>query len=245
MKSGMAVLGSAHELHPSAAPAPRASARLAGLLYLVVAVAAGVAHFYVPGQLIVPGDAARTASNIQAHELLFRAGIASEYVVLLSEVALSILLYILLKPAGATLALIAAAFRLVMTAIHGLNLLNAFMVLRLLASPDLRASFGGAQLPALVRLFLDAHHDGFAIGIVFLIPHVFILGYLIVVSGYIPRLLGVLFLLAGCGYLIDSAAQLVVPGYGATPALLALPIAVAEIAFPLWLLFGGVKNARP
>lgn len=242
MESHIASFGNAQPARQRAARSPRAIARVAGVLYLLIAVAAGVAHFYVPGQLIVPGDSASTAHNLVTRESLFRLGIASEYVVLLSEVALSVLLYVLLRPVRATLALIAAAFRLVMTAIHGINLLNSFLVLRLIGNTGTEAAFGGAQVTTLVRLFLDAHHDGFAIGIVFLIPHMFIIGYLIYVSGYIPRLLGVLFLLAGCGYLIDSAAQLFVPSYGATPALLALPIAVAEIAFPLWLLIKGVDR---
>lgn len=67
------------------------------------------------------------------------------------------------------------------------------------------------------------------------------LGYLIFRSGYFPKILGVLFILAACGYLIDSTALLFVPSYGTTPAILALPIAIAEIAFPLWLLIKGVN----
>jgi hypothetical protein len=52
------------------------------------------------------------------------------------------------------------------------------------------------------------------------------------------------YLLAGCCYLIDSPSLLLVPGYDATPALFALLIAVAEIAFPLWLLIKGVNGAQ-
>lgn len=223
---------------------PLAIARLAGLLYLLIAAAAAVTHGYVPAQLIVAGDAAATVDRIAAAEPLFRLGIAAEYVILLSEVALCVLLYALFRPVSAVLALMMTAFRLVMTAIHGANMLNQFVVLSLSGEGATAALLASGQRDPLVALFLDAYGAGFAIGIVFLIPHVFLLGYLVLVSGFLPRLLGLLLLLAGCCYLLDSVALLVMPGYAETPAVVALLIAVAEIAFPLWLLIKGVDVER-
>lgn len=226
----------------TAETSPLIYVRSAGVLYLLITVAAVIAHFYVPSQLIVSGDAAATASNIMASEWLFRiGGIGSELVVLLSEIVLSVLLYVLLKPVSKTLSLVAAVSRLAMTTIHGLNLLNYFFVLQLLSGADYLSVFQADQRHALASLFLDAHSYGFTIGIAFLSLHVFVLGYLILKSGYIPRILGVLFLIAAFGYLIDSFAILLSPNYETTPVFLALPIAIAEIAFPLWLLFKGVN----
>lgn len=131
-----------------------------------------------------------------------------------------------------------------MTVIHAVNLLNYFFVLLLLGGGDYLTVFAADQLQALALFFLDAHSYGFTIGIVFFAPHVFLLGYLIFRSGYFPRALGVLFLLAACGYLFDSIGLLLLPGYSATPALVALLIAIAEIAFPLWLLIKGVNGAQ-
>lgn len=241
MKSTIATLGNMRLANRTADHSPRGMTRLAGFLYLVIVVASIVAHFYVPSQLMVPGDAAATANNILAAEPLFRAGIGSEIVILLCEIVLSIVLYVLFKPVSKTLSLVAMVFRLAMTTIHAINLLNSFFVLLLLSGTDGLAAFTTDQLHALVLLFLNAHHYGFTIGIVFLAPHVFLLGYLIFKSGYFPRILGILFLLAACGYLVDSTALLFVPSYGATPAFLALPIAIAEIAFPLWLLVKGAN----
>lgn len=223
---------------------PLAMARLAGLLYLLIAAAAAVTHAYVPAQLIVAGDVAATVGRIGAAEPLFRLGIAAEYVILLSEVALCVLLYALFRPLGATLALMMVSFRLVMTAIHGANMLNQFVVLNLSGEGATTALVAPGQQELLVALFLDAYQAGFAIGIVFLVPHVFLLGYLVLVSGFLPRPLGLLLLLAGCGYLIDSIGLLALPGYTETPAVVALIIAVAEIAFPLWLLFKGIDGER-
>lgn len=221
---------------------PIVLARIAGVLYLIITIAAIFAHFYVPGELIVAGDPAATASNIAASENLFRVGmIGSELVILLSEIVLSVVLYVLFRPVNKTLSLLAAVSRLAMTTIHGLNLLNYYFVLQLLSGAEYLAVFEPNQVQALVSLFLDAHSYGFTIGVAFLVPHVLILGFLIFQSGYFPKVLGILFVLAGIGYLVDTTALLLVPGYETTPGIIALVIAVAEIAFPLWLLIKGVK----
>ena len=221
---------------------PQKTARLAGVLYLMITLAAIVAHQYVPSNLIVQGDAAATTNNIRSSEELLRVGaVGSELIILLSEIILSVLLYVLLKPVNKTLALLAAVSRLVMTTIHGINLLNYYFVLMLVGGSGYLSVFDPEQISGLVMLFLDAHSYGFTIGIAFLTLHVFILGYLIYQSGYFPKLLGVLFFAAGFGYLIDSFALLLSPNYATTPVFLAIPIAIAELAFPLWLLIKGVN----
>ncbi|MCA9929352.1 MAG: DUF4386 domain-containing protein [Anaerolineales bacterium] len=224
---------------------PSVYARIAGVLYLIITIAAIFAHFVIPEQFIVPGDAAATAVNIATSESLFRIGVVgSELIVLLSEIMLSVVLYVLLKPVNKTLSLVAAVSRLVMTTIHGLNLLNYYFVLQLLTGGDYLTVFGQEQVNALVTLFLDAHSIGFTIGIAFLVLHVLILGYLIYQSGYFPKLLGILFIAAGVGYLFDTTGLLLVPGYTTTPDLIAMVIAIAEIAFPIWLLVKGVNSDR-
>lgn len=224
---------------------PSAYARIAGILYLIIAVAAVFAHNVIPEQFIIPGDAAATAANIAANEVMFRVGtIGSELVILLSEIVLSVVLYVLLKPVNKTLALIAAVSRLAMTTIHGLNLLNYFFVLQLANGGPMTTAFAPEQVQALMTLFLDAHSIGFTIGIAFLVPHMLIMGYLIMQSGYFPKVLGILFIAAGIAYLFDTIGLLLVPGYTTTPGLIALVIIVAELAFPIWLLVKGVDMER-
>ncbi|GAB5426447.1 MAG: DUF4386 domain-containing protein [Crocinitomicaceae bacterium] len=223
---------------------PMLLARIAGVLYVIITIAAIIAHMVVPEQLIVAGDATTTASNITSNEGLFRMAIGSELILLLSEVVLSIILYVLLKPVNRMVSLIAAVSRLVMTTIHGLNLLNYFFVLVLLSGADYLNVFNTEQINSFVMLFLEAHAYGFAIGIAFLIIHVFALGYLIFKAGYVPRILGVLFIFAGFGYLVDSVGILLLPAYETTPALAAIVIAIAELAFPIWLLVKGVNRER-
>ena len=219
------------------------NARFAGVLYLIITVAAIIAHMYVPSTIIVPEDAAATVNNIKNSETLFRfGGIGGELIILLSELVLAVLLYELLKPVNKTLSAMAAISRLMMTTIHGMNLINYFFVLTLVSGAGFLSAFEAGQLNSLVMLFLEAHSIGFTIGIAFLTVHVFVLGYLIVKSGYFPKVLGILFIIAGLGYLLDSFALLLLPSYQTTPIYFALPIAIAEIAFPLWLLIKGVNK---
>jgi hypothetical protein len=218
-------------------------ARVAGVLYLLITVLSIPVHFVIPAQLIVDGDAAATAGKIMVSTGLFRMGIGAELLILLSEIGLTVLLYVLLKPVSNTLSLVAAVSRLVMTMIHGANLLNHFIVLLLLGGAGSLAVFAPNQLQALGMVFLNAYDYGFTTGIVFLVLHASILGYLIIKSGYFPRILGVLFMIASLGYLVDSFSHVLIPNYKTGPVYLALPIALAEIAFPVWLLIKGV-NAR-
>lgn len=228
--------GNKHSIHQMA--------RSAGALYLLIAVVAGFTYFYVPSQLITPGNAAATATNIAASGTLFRLGIGGELVIFLSEIILSVLLYVILRPVSKTLSLVAAVSRLAMTAIHGLNLLNHLIVLLLLSGTAYLTVFEPAQLIALAMLFLDAHDIGYTIGIVFFALSTGTLGYLIFKSGYLPKALGALFLVASLGYFIDSFSLLLIPSYKDTPAVIAMTIAIAEIAFPLWLLIKGVNTDK-
>jgi hypothetical protein len=220
------------------------TARLAGVLYLLLTFISIPVHFIIPSQLIVAGDAVATASNIITSQGLFRMGIAAELILLLCEVVLTVLLYLLLRPVNKTLSLVAAASRFVMTIIHGANLLNHFIVLLLLGGAGYLTVFAPNQLQAFAMTFINAYEYGFTIGIVFLVLHASIVGYLIFKSGYFPRILGLLFIIASVGYLIDSFSHILIPNYKTGPVYIAIPIAIAEIAFPLWLLIKGVKEEK-
>jgi len=86
----------------------------------------------VRSRLIVHGNAAATASGIPASPGLFRAGFLADSLMVLCDVGLAVLLYVLLKPAGRTLALAALFFRLTQTAVIAMNLLNFHAALLLL-----------------------------------------------------------------------------------------------------------------
>lgn len=180
-----------------------------------------------------------------ASESLFRFGIASDLIMIISDVALALIFYVLLKPVSNSLSLLAAFFRLAQAAILGINLLTLFFVLQLLNGADFLVVFGTEQLYALSMLFLNAHGIGYSIGLVFFGVHCFILGYLVFKSGYFPSILGILLLVASLGYLIDSFAKVLLSNYKTYEATFTLavfaPAFIAELSMCLWLLFKGVK----
>jgi hypothetical protein len=206
-----------------------------------MAVFAPFGMMYVPSTLIVPGDANTTANHIMASEGLFRLGIASDSVVLLIEIVLTVLLYVLLKPVSKTLSLVAAFARLAMTVIQGINLLNYFIVLLLLSGAGYLTVFAPDQLHALVLLFLNAHEYVVLVWGLFFGLHLFVLGYLVYKSGYIPKLLGILLVIASFCYLTQSFGNILLPKYEEIYATIGF-LSIIEIAFPLWLLIRGVKD---
>jgi hypothetical protein len=229
----------------TAEPSLRKAARIAGLLYLTIIVAGIFAQFVVRSSLIVPGDATATADNIVASEGLFRLGIAGDLIMIMCDVALALVFYVLLKPVNRSLALLAAFFRLAQAAALGINLLNLFFVLQLLSGADYLAVLGADQSNALVLLFLDAHATGYRIALVFFGLSIFVLGYLLVRSGYFPRILGIGMIVAAFGYLIDSSANFLLPNYSDYEAVFSVvvfaPAIIAELSLCLWLLWKGVN----
>lgn len=212
---------------------------------MAIIVSGIFAEFFVRSSLIVRGDAASTARNITASESLFRMGIASDLVMIVSDVALALLFYVLLKPVSKSLSLLAAFFRLAQAAVLGINLLALFFVLQLLSGAEYLKVFEPSQLDAMAMLFLQGHSIGYSIGLVFFGIHCFILGYLVFKSGYFPRILGILLMIASIGYLTDSFAKVLLHDYDhyeATFLLLVFaPAFIAELSMCLWLLLKGVK----
>ena len=220
----------------------RKAARVAGFGLLIMLIPAIFANFFVFPSLIVPGDAATTANNIMANEGLFRAGIGSWLIVITLDVVIAWALYVLLKQANKSLSLLAAWFRLMHAAIFGITLLNLVFVSVLLSGADYLTVFETSQLHALVSLFLNGYNYGFNIGLFFFSFHLGILGYLVYKSGYIPRILGVLLIVASLGYLIESAGTILWPNYpDVLTTVLTVPGFIGEVALAFWLLFKGGK----
>jgi Domain of unknown function (DUF4386) len=227
------------------ATSPQVYARVAGLIWVLVAIMAPFAEFFVRQRLIVPGDVAATANNIVASQSLFRAGFASDLIVFVIEVALAAVLYMLFRPVSRTLALVMSFARLAMVAVLGLNLLNMLTALQLLTSADYAAAFEKGQLQAMAFVFLNAQSSGYALGMVFFGLHLGVLGYLVYQSGFLPRILGILMVVSALGYLADSFTGFLVPQYSDTLAMVVVVTAlIGELPLTLWLLVKGVNVAR-
>lgn len=217
-------------------------ARIAGLLFVVSLIVGGFGEFVVPNALIVSTDAGATANGIRASESLFRLGFASYLIEAVCDVALTLVLYVLLRPAGRDLALLAVFLRLVATAVFAGAEALYFAALPILRGADALAAFPSDQLDALALLSLKVSSQGGTVSMVFYGVAFALFGVLIVRSGYLPRLLGVLLVLAGAAFVARSFAVVLAPAY-ASP-LLYVPVPLAGLALTVWLLVRGVDVPR-
>jgi len=221
----------------------RQAALIAGVGYLVSFVFA----FYAGADFVSagPGVSVTTSIDNMANEALFRSGIASWLIVLVLDVVVAWALYILLKPVSKSLSLLAAWFRLIFTAIAGIALLNLLSALQLSKGVDYLTAFTADQLQAQVILYLNAYWELTLIAWVFFGLHIFLLGYLIFKSGYIPRVLGVLLIVASIGYQINSFATFLLPNIAKSAEILLavtiMPAIIAEFSLTFWLLIKGGK----
>jgi Domain of unknown function (DUF4386) len=152
------------------------------------------------------------------------------------------LLYVLLKSVSETLSLVAALSRLSMAVVQGVNVLIGFAALLLLSGAGYLTVFVPEQLHALALLFLDLRNDGEFVWEAFFGIHLLVLGYLFVRSGYIPRILGVMVVIASSGYLIESFGNFLFPDYQAVFEWIVIALAVVpEVSLALWLLIQGVE----
>ncbi len=213
------------------------TARIAGFLYLTM-LPLGIFGILYPSTLIVPGDAATTASNIMASESLFRFSILSALLVQTIQIFVVLALHKLLKPVNKNHAVLMAVFILIGVPIAMLNELNKFAILLLLGGADHLTVFTPDQLQSLAPLFLDLHEHGINIAGIFWGLWLFPMGYLVFKSGFLPKILGVLLMIGCFGYLIDSVIFFLFPDAGVEIGQFTF---IGEILLPLWLLIKGVN----
>src|SRR2546427_3949434 len=140
----------------------------------------------VPAMLVVPGDAAATAHNIQAHELLYRLSLVAHVVVTVTNVPLAVIFYDLFKVVNRRFALLVVFFTLVGTAVEAAGLLNQFAPLVLLGSGPYASALPAAQLQALAYVPAALSVIGYSINSVFFGFYGICLSYLVFRSTFLP-----------------------------------------------------------
>ena len=224
---------------------PRQLARIAGGLYMINIIAGAFAIGYVQAALFVPGNAAATVHNIQAHELLYRLGLVAHIIVLLCNVPLALIFYDLLKVVNRRLSLLVVFFTLVGTAIEGANLLNQFAPLMLLGGGHYLSAFNAEQLQALAYMSFDSRSVSFDISEVFYVGYLLCAAYLVFRSSFLPRILSVLLTIGALCYLTYSFADFLAPSFAAhLVPYIQVPSGIAELSLALWLLVVGVHVQR-
>jgi hypothetical protein len=220
------------------------TARIAGLLYLIVAMSGAFHLLYVPSRLIVAGNSITTVNNIVDSETLFRLSILSGLICYTAFLLLPLVLYRLLSSVNKTHAVLMVTFAVVSVPVSFINLLNKFAVLTLIAGSAKANIPGNADLQAQIMLHLDYYGNGIQLVSIFWGLWLLPFGYLVFKSGFLPKILGVL-LIAGCfGYLINFTVDFLFPQYSNSTILSFVTAlgGIGEIGTCLWLLILGIKD---
>lgn len=216
--------------------------RFAGLLYVLTSIMGFFAMGYVPSKLMVHGNAAATASNIAASEMLFRLGIAGELIGQAAFIFVALALYDLLKGVSRRHASLMVILIVVSIPIALVNELNSIAALVLVRGAEFLAVFEKPQRDALAMLFLNLHHHGFVVAEIFWGLWLFPLGLLVYRSRFLPRFLGVWLAFAGIAWVILSLTGILLPQYQNKVDTYSQPAFIGEIVFMLWL---AIKGAQP
>jgi hypothetical protein len=204
---------------------PRRASLIAGIALLLMAVLAGFAKFAALDRLVTPGDAARTANDVLASDGLFRSAIAALILTAILDVVVAVALLVLFRPVNPSVATMAAAFRVAFAAVFLVAINQLVSALALLGDADqaLRA--------------INAFDTVWVIGLILFGVHLLLIGYLAYRSGFVPRIIGVLLVVAGLGYAIDGFGTVLVPEYSTIGQF----TFVGEVVLILWLLIKGVR----
>ena len=218
-------------------------ARYAGVAMLLSFVFGGLGEAYLPGKIIVSGDATATATNIALHPTLFRMVFASYLVEGFCDIALCVFWYIVLKPVNRNVALLSAFLGIVSMVTFAVAESSYFASSLIVKDTAGMSAFSVDQRNALALLSTRISSMIASLFIGFYGAATGIRGFLIMRSGYLPKVLGILFIIGGAGFLLSSASYIVAPAYSS--AVMLMPMVLAGIPTTLWLLFKGVdRTAR-
>jgi len=219
---------------------PKRNARTAGVAYLLGSVTSVVGQMVVRGMLVVPSSGAATAANVLAQDSLFRLGFVCSFIAVPFHLVWAILFYDLFSPVNKSVSLLAAFVMLMGCAMWALSSFFLLAPLLVLQGTSSLSAFAPEQLQALALVLLRLNTRAYDIGLVFFGLWCAVIGYLITRSTFLPRTIGVLYALAGLGYLTLLWQPLANYLY---PYNLALA-GPGEISLLLWLLVKGVNVSK-
>jgi hypothetical protein len=223
---------------------PRRLARIAGILYLILALGSGFAQA-VRASIIVAGDASATANSIRDSATLFRLSFVADLVGFTFFLFTAMAIYLLLQHVNRLVAAAMVTLVAISVAITSLDLVFQFTALLIATSPGYARAFGAGGSDALVMLFADLNTNGSLISSMFFGLWLLPLGFLVFKSGYFPKVLGVLLAIGCFGYVVDLFLQFLAPAVSTALQPIYFPaVTVGEISFMLWLIFIGVKVPR-
>jgi hypothetical protein len=223
---------------------PALWARAAGALYVGTIVCGVFSQYFIRSAIVVRGDAAATAHNLLASEPLFRLGIVSEFLGVACYIAVTFVLYELLRPVSRRFSLLAVLFSVVGCAVGIVNLLNDLAPLVLLNGAPYLSVFTTGQVQALALTFLRFGGQLNNAGLLCFAFYCVLIGGLILRSNFLPKLVGVLMAVAGLSWLVNGFAVILSPAVAAVLAPLTFVGIAGEASLTVWLLVMGVNTAK-
>jgi hypothetical protein len=226
---------------PQAVPADtqQRAARVVGGTYLMTNATAFFQNLYVLPHLIDSNDPAKTAANIEAHQLLFRLGIASDLLTFSILVVLIGATYVVLRRVNRELALLAAFWRIVETGIMVTIALHSITALQLLNGAAYEQVLGVDRLQALALSTLATQSAQYIAGYLFLGLGSTLFSYLWLRSRYIPKILAVWGLVGSALCAGASIVFIVLPKL--SNLIWYIPIGTFELAIGFWLSIRGIR----
>ncbi|MFU1796059.1 DUF4386 domain-containing protein [Paenibacillus azoreducens] len=221
----------------------RKTALTAGISLIMMTLASFFSYGFVHASLVVQGDASSTFHNIISSSSLFKAEIFGWVIILLCDIVVAWAFYIFLKPIHQSLSLLAAWFRLIYAAMLGIAILNLLFVLLLSNSMD-QLSLSD-QLQAQALLYLGAFESMWSIGLIIFGGHLLIIGCITFKADIIPKIISILLVIAGIGYVLIHLCNVFLPQFDGIITTLkfifTVPMIAGELGFGLWMLFKGGK----
>ncbi len=218
-------------------------ARLSGFFYLIVIAGGLFAEVFVREAMAVSNDAVATANKIQASEMFYRLGFVADLINLICGLPVILFFWILFKRSHKYIVTLAIFSVIICNAVVATNLSNQLHPLLVYGNANYLQSFQPNQLAVLSPMALEIQSQGYAIGLVFFGFYCVIIGYLIYKTEYIPKLLGILYAIAGVSYILNSFIMFLSHGFSNPlfPYIL-FPAFIGELSVCMWLLVMGIKE---
>jgi hypothetical protein len=214
------------------------AALIAGLGVLIMALTVPIVEFYIFPKLVDYKNSAITTNNIIANKLLFTTAIFIHFITVICDLVITWALYIFLRPVHKSLALLTAWFRLVYTAFNIVAILNLVQVLSIIKASEYFIATEPGQVQDAVLFYIRTFNLEWRLGLVFFGIYLGLLGYVIIKSGYIPKLIGVFLIIASVGYVIDDLKYFFYPNFDTGFLWFTF---FGELIFMAWLLIKGSR----
>ena len=220
-------------------------ARVSGFLYLIVIGTGLFAEAFVRQKIMIPNDALATAHQIQANEMFYRLGFVADLINFICGLPVILFFWVLFRQSHKYMVTLAIFFVIISNTVFATNILNQLHPLLMFGNANYLQAFQPAQLAVLATIALDVQEQGYAIGLVFFGFYCVIIGYLIVKTTLIPKLLGMLYALAGVCYILNSFTMFLSRGFENPlfPYIL-FPCFIAEFSVAMYLLIIGIKESK-